>query len=256
MERVLICSDRDEVCEDLAREFRELEVRPERATCRGEWPADPPSLVVVDLGGPGPPVREACLEWGDEADLWALADRESADRLVSALAAGCVEYLFYPVDPDELRIRWRKHVGERPAGRLDRAAFDGRLEFSFPSDVRFVGPAVDEVVESCRRLAVPGSRATLNLRVAVGEAVSNAVLYGNREDPGKRVTIEVDFGRDGLRVTVADEGDGFDPGAVADPTLPGNRERSHGRGLFLLRTLMDDVRYNEKGNRVTLVMET
>lgn len=256
MKRVLICSDRDQVCEDLAREFRALEARPERATCRQEWPDEPPSLVVVDLADEGPPVRDACLEWGSDADLWALADQQSADRLVSALAAGCVEYLFYPVNPDELRLRWRKHLEERPTERPGAGGFAGRMEFSFPSDVRFVSPAVDEVVASCRRLAVPGSRATLNLRVAVGEAVANAILYGNREDPDKRVSIEVELGADRVRVTVADEGEGFDPAAVADPTLPGNRERSHGRGLFLLRTLMDEVRYNEKGNRVTLVLRT
>lgn len=256
MDRVLICSERDGVCDDLARAFRQLEARPERATCRQEWPEEAPSLVVVDLAGEGPPVRDACLRWGSDADLWALADQQSADRLISALAAGCVEYLFYPVNADELRLRWRKHKEERRADRPARAAFAGRLRFSFPSDVRFVSPAVDEVVASCQRLAVPGSRATLNLRVAVGEAISNAILYGNRENPEKRVTIEADFEGDDVRVTVSDEGEGFDPDAVADPTLAANRDRSHGRGLFLLRTLMDDVRYNEEGNRVTLVLQT
>lgn len=256
MERVLICSERPEVCEELVREFEHLDARPERAACRSEWPDEPPSLVVVDLADGGPPVRETCLEWGEETALWALTDQQSADRLISALAAGCVEYLFYPVNPDELRIRWRKHLEERSTEQPDRRAFAGRLEFSFPSDVRFVSPAVAEVVDSCRRLAVTGSKARLNLRVAVGEAVSNAILYGNRENPDKRVSIEVDIGADDVRITVSDEGDGFDPSAVADPTTEANRRRSQGRGIFLLRTLMDEVRYNEKGNRVTLVLET
>lgn len=256
MDRVLICSDRREVCDTLSREFRRLEAEPEVATCREEWPREAPSLVVVDLAEEGPPVRDACLRWGDDAELWALADQETAPRLISALAAGCVEYLFFPVNPDELRLRWRKHreAGERRV--RTRHGFRGSLELSFPSDVGLVGDAVEEVVEACRRLAVPGSRATLNLRVAVGEAVSNAILYGNRERPDRDVEIRAEFAPDAVRVTVADQGEGFDPEAVADPTLPGNRDRSHGRGIFLLRQLMDEVRYNEKGNRVTLVLRT
>jgi serine/threonine-protein kinase RsbW len=252
MDRVLICSDRPEVCESLAREFRQLEASPEVATCREEWPDDAPSLVVVDLAGEGPPVRDACLCFGDDAEMWALADQQSAGRLITALAAGCVEYLFYPVNPDELRLRWRKH---RDGRRTDGAsAFSGRFEITFPSDVTHLQRAVEEVVETARRMALPGSRAGLNLRVAVGEAVSNAILYGNEEDPRKEVTIRADFDEEAFRVTVADEGEGFDLGAVGDPTLPGNRDRSHGRGIFLIRELMDEVRYNERGNEVTLVL--
>lgn len=252
-ERVLICSTRPEICRSLTEEFRRLPARPEVAGCREEWPEEAPSVVVVDLAGSGPPVREACLQFGGDAELWALADQESADRLVPALAAGCVEYLFYPVNRDELRLRWRKHRMER-RDAPDPASFSGELRLQFPSDVRYVGPAVRQVVGACEGLALPGSRATLNLRVSVGEAVSNAILYGNREDPEKKVTIRARFAEDAVRVTVRDEGEGFDPGRVADPTRPENRNRTHGRGLFLLRSLMDEVRYNDRGNEVTLVL--
>lgn len=251
---VFICSDRPRVREALSRAFRRLAVRPHVVGRREEWPEETPSLVVVDLAGPQPPVRDACLEFGDAADLWALADQGSADRILPALAAGCVEYLFFPINPDELRLRWKKH--RRGRARPDGRRISGRLELSFPSDVQLVSGAVEEIVEACQRLVLPGSRATLNLRVAVGEALSNAILYGNREDPGKKVTVRAVFDDDAIRVTVADEGEGFDVEAVADPTLPENRDRSHGRGLFLLRSLMDEVRYNERGNEVTLVLRT
>jgi len=55
-------------------------------------------------------------------------------------------------------------------------------------------------------------------------------------------------------VTVTDEGPGFDPHAILDPTRPENRERSHGRGLFLLRSLTDEVRFNDRGNSITLTL--
>lgn len=242
------------MCRALSREFGRLSAATATAAGREEWPDDPPELVVVDLAGGSPGVREACLSWGGETELWALADGDSAELLVPALAAGCADYLFFPVNPDELSLRWRKHL----AGRGPRAEADGdlrgRLELEFPSRVRHLQPAVEEVVGRCERLAVGGSRAHLNLKVAVGEAISNAILYGNGEDPGKRVRVRAEYGDGRVRVTVADEGEGFDPDLVADPTRPENRDRPSGRGLFLLRSLMDRVEWNERGNRVTLVL--
>ncbi len=210
--------------------------------------------MVVDLADGSSPVREACLSWGDEAELWALADGDSAELLVPALAAGCADYLFFPVNPDELRLRWRKHRAGRGPRAEAGGALRGRLELEFPSRVRHLRPAVEEVVGRCERLAVGGSRAHLNLKVAVGEAISNAILYGNGEDPDKDVLVRAEYGDGVVRVTVADEGEGFDPGAVADPTRPENRARPSGRGLFLLRSLMDRVEWNDRGNRVTLVL--
>lgn len=130
----------------------------------------------------------------------------------------------------------------------------GSLHLEFPSSVRFVREAVAEVVDACERLAFSGSRATLNLRVAVGEALANAILYGNREDPERLVRVAVALRPGWAEVTVTDEGEGFDPGAILDPTRPENRQRSHGRGLFLLRSLTDEVRFNERGNAITLTL--
>lgn len=256
LEQVLVCSDRAAVCEELSRELERCSARAVVAGCREAWPAETPGLVIVDLAGDRPSVRETCLDVGDETELWALADQDTADRIVPALAAGCTEYLFFPVNSDELRLRLRKlreaRSTDAPFGRVA----EGGLELAFPSDVRHLGPAVEEVVRVAERLGVSGSRASLNLRVALGEALSNAVLYGNREDPEKKVRVAADFSASSVRITVADEGQGFEPEAVGDPTLPENRGRSSGRGLFLLRTLMDEVRFNDVGNRVTLVLHT
>lgn len=256
LQHVLVCSDRRAVCEELSRELERCSARAIVAGCREAWPAETPELVIMDLAHGRPSVRETCLEIGDEADLWALADQDTAHRIVPALAAGCTEYLFFPINPDELRLRLRKHREARGADTSFGRVAEGELELSFPSDVRHLGPAVEEVVRVAERLGLSGSRARLNLRVAVGEALSNAVLYGNRQDPDKTVRVAARFSAGAVRVSVADEGEGFDPEDVGDPTLPENRGRSSGRGLFLLRTLMDEVRYNDVGNRVILVLHT
>ena len=123
-----------------------------------------------------------------------------------------------------------------------------------PSDLRIIEAAVAYLVGRCRAFAFGASRLNLNFRVGVTEALANAVLYGNRSDPNKIVRVEVALESNRVVLQVVDEGPGFDPSAVPDPTLPGNLHRPGGRGLFLIRELMDEVEYNERGNSVRLVL--
>jgi serine/threonine-protein kinase RsbW len=82
--------------------------------------------------------------------------------------------------------------------------------------------------------------------VAVRESVINAIHHGNRDDPAKRVTVEFAAFRDhagqALQIRVMDQGEGFDPAQLADPLAPENVLKSSGRGIFLIRNFMDDVR--------------
>ncbi|MFQ5745800.1 MAG: SpoIIE family protein phosphatase [Gemmatimonadota bacterium] len=253
--RILVCTRRPPVAEALARELAAIGVEADFVDGADGWDGLTPSLVILDLAGDDPPVREARDRFGREAEIIALVDNESAGRLTAALAAGCGDYLFYPINPAELGLRWRRHVD---AGEADRfpalEGLRGRLELTFPSSVRYAREVVEQVVRACERQAFSGPRARLNLRVALGEAVANAILYGNREDPDKHVCIAAEFEPGCACVTVADEGEGFDPAGVDDPTRPENRGRSHGRGLFLLKSLADEVRFNEAGNAVTLIL--
>ena len=96
--------------------------------------------------------------------------------------------------------------------------------------------------------------------VAVREGVINAIKHGNREDVAKRVTIEFALEPDGtadaLIVCVTDQGSGFEPDAVADPLAPENVLKSSGRGIFFMRSFMDDIslrRVPEGGMEVRMV---
>ena len=123
-----------------------------------------------------------------------------------------------------------------------------------PSDPGVIENAVAYLVDRLRAYAFGGSRLNLNFRVGVAEALANAIIYGNRSDPEKRVRVEVELSREEVAVQVFDEGLGFDPAQVPDPTLPENLDGTGGRGIFLIRELMDEVRYNEPGNCVRLVL--
>lgn len=135
-------------------------------------------------------------------------------------------------------------------GNPDRAEFVLQL----PSDLRMIEAAVTYLVNRCRSFAFGGPRLSLNFRVGITEALANAVLYGNQGDPGKHVRVEVSIDRSRVALRVEDEGAGFDPERVPDPTLPENLHRSGGRGLFLIRELMDEVEFSDRGNSVRLVL--
>ena len=123
-----------------------------------------------------------------------------------------------------------------------------------PTDIKSIANAVDYVMERCPVSEEAARRLNLNFRVGLTEALSNAMLYGNAHDPSKNVQLEVSFDQGRLLATVRDQGPGFDPASVPDPTRPENLSRACGRGLFLMRQLMDEVWYNDRGNEVTLVL--
>jgi serine/threonine-protein kinase RsbW len=90
------------------------------------------------------------------------------------------------------------------------------------------------------------------IMVCAMEAVNNAILHGNKSDPGKFVRIIIENIYDELIVSVEDEGPGFNPGAIPDPTKPENLEEISGRGVFLMSKLADNISFSEKGNKVTM----
>lgn len=88
--------------------------------------------------------------------------------------------------------------------------------------------------------------------VATLEAVNNAITHGNKFDPKKNVLIDIRVSKNELEVTVTDEGKGFNPDGIPDPTKPENIEELSGRGVFLMTKLADSISFNEKGNSVTM----
>lgn len=91
--------------------------------------------------------------------------------------------------------------------------------------------------------------------VSALEAVNNAIIHGNKSVPDKSVDIEIAFFENTLEIIVTDEGTGFRPDMVPDPTRPENLESLNGRGVFLMSRLSDRIEFNERGNSVKMVFK-
>ena len=145
-----------------------------------------------------------------------------------------------------------ERTSERPVsagpGAPCRGGYAGEVSLRRAAEVV---PFLDGLVAALAGLGYP-SRDCAAVRLALEEAVVNGLRHGNGGDPTKRVRVRCLLWPDALLAEVEDEGPGFDPGRVPDPTLPENLDRPGGRGLLLMRHYMTWVRFSGRGNCVTL----
>jgi serine/threonine-protein kinase RsbW len=150
--------------------------------------------------------------------------------------------------PSSLRLCVRRSPAPdaRQAGTL--------VTLRLPSEIGCIEEAVELVTRHC----LAGHDATrttrFRLQVVLSEALSNAIVRGNREDRDKWVDVRAELGPDVIRVEVTDEGDGFDPAAVPEPIRPELLDEATGRGLYLLRKLVDAVEFNARGNSICMTL--
>jgi serine/threonine-protein kinase RsbW len=120
-----------------------------------------------------------------------------------------------------------------------------------PSDPA-VARAIQDEIERHLAERHAHEKDVFGIRLALEEALVNAIKHGNQMDPGKRVFINYRIQENRFEIHIRDEGSGFDPEDVPDPTAVENLERPCGRGLMLMRYYMTEVIYNESGNAVML----
>ena len=120
------------------------------------------------------------------------------------------------------------------------------LERSLPSQVAAISPLVDKLILLIRKCGcVPDGES--DVEIALREALANAIIHGNHENPRKHVHVRCRCKPDEVSIAVRDEGRGFDTHTRADPTAPENIGSVHGRGIYLMKALMDEVRFEEGG---------
>lgn len=129
---------------------------------------------------------------------------------------------------------------------------EGKLLFKelFPSDIRVVEAVVERVLHVLNGYGCIEGQCTA-AELSLREALANAILHGNGSDPKKRVEVGCFGHSDGsITLVVRDEGPGFNPGNLKDPTHPENIYRDGGRGIYLIRHFMDEVQFGRNGSEI------
>ena len=140
-----------------------------------------------------------------------------------------------------------------PEHDFDPAQLDLRVRVTLAADRKAVDPVVEQVMEYVRRMKnVEGKEDAIEL--ALQEALANAVVHGAKEDPTKVVEciVACDEQR-GILIIVRDPGPGFDPQGIPSCTMGENLYSNHGRGIFLINQLMDEVKFHKNGTEIHMV---
>jgi serine/threonine-protein kinase RsbW len=126
------------------------------------------------------------------------------------------------------------------------------LRQSLPTRIAVVSPFVDQLIRFILKFRIADGSES-DIEMALLEALANAVIHGNGDNSGERVYVTCRCYLDGeVAITVQDEGKGFDSSAVLDPTFPENLLFTHGRGIYLMKTLMDAVSFEDSGSVVRM----
>jgi serine/threonine-protein kinase RsbW len=128
-------------------------------------------------------------------------------------------------------------------------------ELIYDSRIESIGAAAEAAAEFLIRFGA-GEEVLFAVDMAIREAVTNAVVHGNKQDESKKVMVSFSRSPNTVEIVVRDQGHGFDPEGVADPTDPQNLLKASGRGILFMRTFMDEVEWLEHDEGGTVVKMT
>ncbi|MFO7891398.1 MAG: ATP-binding protein [bacterium] len=128
------------------------------------------------------------------------------------------------------------------------------FKYSFSSK-RNKLPKVEKITTSIAKKMNLSEEQKDNLSIAVTEAVGNAIVHGNKENPRKKVFLEFTLKKNEINVSVKDQGEGFKPQKLTNPLKPENIMKENGRGIFILKSLADQVHFTEGGTKISFTMK-
>lgn len=245
----------------------------------------PPDIVVTDLqmpemdglelvetirrGFPGLPVILMTAHGSEEIAVQALRKGAASYVAKRNLASELVETVVNVLEIARADLS-QKHILACLTQTESRYELD--------NDLGSIAPLIGQLEANLNRMQLCDETGLIRVAVALREALVNAIYHGNldlsslllesdegrfaelaarrpREDPfaRRRVSLLARETRSEVTYVIRDEGQGFDPSTLPDPTLPQNLDRRTGRGLFLIRTFMDEVRHNDVGNEITMI---
>lgn len=249
--QILIVDDHDDLASDLREVFgktgygvRTLETRTAAVDLCNLTDYD---LIVIDLDDVDEnlaPIHRSQVGYTEDAEIikafkiCATGFRRDSEFNEKELCDMCETVLNYKsqfVDDERAMQNWRE-----------------KIEFELPSAISLMHSVLTYLIARVEKMGVVHPEKS-NVFIALDEAFVNAVKHGNKFNHQKLVRITADISSKEARFTVEDEGEGFDVTQIPDPLDPQNLFKTSGRGVFLMYNIMDEVKYNERGNRLELV---
>lgn len=245
----------------------------------------PPMIVLTDLNMPGLgglELVEQMRKLNPDIPAVVMTAHGSEETAVEALRRGAASYVskkllhrdLAEIIHEVLSVRSEEYSYQKVHDCLHSAEYHWRL----PNDRGLVRPIVSLLQKHLHRYRKLGADEIMRVGIALTEALVNAMVHGNLEvsssligetsepfnerirkrmatEPYSRRVVHVDVFETPMeaRYQIRDEGPGFDPAGIPDPTDPDNLEKGFGRGLLLIRTFMDEVFHNATGNQITLI---
>lgn len=261
--RVLVVDDEPMVLDVLTRYLRRqgLEAIPagdgrEALRLFSQAPCD---LVISDLRMPGMDglqLLHAIKGLNPRVPFIFISGYGDVPTVVEALKAGAENFLTKPLEMEVLTKVVAQSLSlatTQAQPMLQMARMRQITQLEAPSRFENIRELVSQITQSAICVGYAQNDLDNNLKLALVEALTNAMEHGNHWDENRLVRLESDLTSERLKVTIEDEGLGFDFCALADPTCGEQLLSERGRGVFLMRAIMDEVCYNPAGNRLTLV---
>ena len=247
--------------------------------------SSPPHVVITDLVMPerdGLELISTLVADHPLIPVILMTGRGSEETAVQALQAGAASYVPKSLLNQRLADTVQHVLSvaheERSQMQLMGSMLQSHSQFLLENDPSMIPPLINFLHRSVRTVGLCDESEGIRTCVALEESVNNALFHGNleldsntrehspaeyrelmeqrrREEPysSRRVHVDVRLTREHGTFIIRDEGPGFDPGSLPNPTDPEQLERASGRGLLLIRTFMDEVSFNPTGNEITLV---
>jgi CheY-like chemotaxis protein/anti-sigma regulatory factor (Ser/Thr protein kinase) len=244
-----------------------------------------PDIVISDLQMPemnGLELVETVRREHPGLPVILMTAHGSEETAIQALRKGATNYVAKRKLAKELvaTVKSVLEIARADRGQQEflRCLVQTEARYEIDNDLRAIPALLEQLEIGVTRMQLCDRTGWMRIAVALREAVVNAIYHGNleltsqlREDDeaafdrlaeqrlteavfaGRRVHVTARETRNEVTYVLRDEGRGFDPTTLPDPTNPANLERRTGRGLFLIRTFMDEVRHNAAGNEITLV---
>ena len=256
--KILIVDDYDDLGTALKEEFGKdgnfVEITKTRDAAVAFIERDSFDLVITDLDG-----ENMSANGKSEADIDCLPDAiEDSRSHIKAFKLCISNYGKKDFSEEELKkfvettLNYKaKFVDQKEIVQNWRE----KIEFEIPSVISLMHTILDYLMKRVEKNGVVNSEDS-NLFIALDEAFVNAVKHGNKYDATKCVRISAEVSSKEARFTVEDEGDGFDVAAVPDPTDIENLFKTSGRGVLIIHNVMDEVHYNERGNRLEMIKKS